>query len=332
MAAQGPAGSQGEHMGEIVIGIFVVLALLVIWSAIKVVPQGQEWTVERFGRFTRAIRPGITFVTPFVDAVGRKITMMEQVMDIPRQAVITRDNASVQVDAVVFTQVFDSPRASYEVENLSLAITNLALTNIRTVIGALDLDEVLSKRDDINARLLGVIDAATQPWGVKVTRIEIKDLTPPADLTAAMGRQMKAERERRALILEAEGERQSAVLRAEGAKQAAILEAEGKREAAWREAEARERLAQAEAEATRAVSAAVGEGNVHALNYFIGMKYVEAFAKLAESPQQRTVIVPTDLAGIAGAIEGVRALTEHSLRAVRADAEMPPGGKKGSGA
>lgn len=308
-------------MGQLVIGIFVVFALVLVWAAIKVVPQGQEWTVERFGRFVRAIRPGITFLMPFVDVIGRRVTVMEQVMDVPRQAVITRDNATVQVDAVVFTQVIDSARASYEVERLDLAITNLALTNIRTVVGSLDLDEVLSKRDDINARLLGVIDAATQPWGVKVTRIEIKDLTPPADLTASMARQMKAERERRALILEAEGERQAAVLRAEGAKTAAILEAEGRREAAFRDAEARERLAMAEAAATKSVSEAVAGGNVHALNYFIGMKYVEAFAKLADSPQQRTVIIPSDMAGIAGAIEGIRALTEAASTSMR---QTPP--------
>lgn len=311
----------GGVMGQLLIGIFVVFALVLVWAAIKVVPQGQEWTVERFGRFVRAIRPGITFLMPFVDVIGRRVTVMEQVMDVPRQAVITRDNATVQVDAVVFTQVIDSARASYEVERLDLAITNLALTNIRTVVGSLDLDEVLSKRDDINARLLGVIDAATQPWGVKVTRIEIKDLTPPADLTASMARQMKAERERRALILEAEGERQAAVLRAEGAKTAAILEAEGRREAAFRDAEARERLAMAEAAATKSVSEAVAGGNVHALNYFIGMKYVEAFAKLADSPQQRTVIIPSDMAGIAGAIEGIRALTEAASTSMR---QTPP--------
>ncbi|NWG53279.1 MAG: SPFH/Band 7/PHB domain protein [Hydrogenophilaceae bacterium] len=291
--------------------VFLVLAVVVAFSAIKSVPQGRQWTVERFGRFTRVLKPGIAFIVPFVDRIGRRLSMMETVLDVPRQEVITKDNAVVSVDAVVFIQVIDAPKAAYEVENLTLAILNLALTNVRTVVGSMELDEVLSQRDAINARLLTVIDAATHPWGVKVTRIEIKDLQPPADLTAAMARQMKAERERRALILEAEGEKQSAILRAEGAKQAAILEAEGRREAAFRDAEAREREAEAEARATDVVSEAIGKGDVNAINYFLGLKYIEAFGQLATAQQQRTVIVPADFSGIAGFAESLKALIDQ---------------------
>jgi regulator of protease activity HflC (stomatin/prohibitin superfamily) len=294
--------------GGIVTIIFAFMAIVLAFSAIKVVPQGQQWTVERFGRFTGSLRPGIAFLVPFVDRVGRRMSMMEAVMDVPRQDVITKDNAVVSVDAVVFIQVVDAARASYEVENYKLAILNLCLTNVRTVVGSMDLDEVLSQRDAINARLLTVVDAATQAWGVKVLRVEIKDLTPPADLTQSMARQMKAERERRAQILEAEGDKQAAVLRAEGAKQSAILEAEGRREAAYRDAEARERSAEAEAKATEAVSAAISKGDVNAIRYFLGLKYVEAFSQLASSNQQRTVIIPSDLGGLAGLVEGLRAL------------------------
>ena len=297
---------------EIVFGIFAVLAIMVGFSAIKFVPQGRQWTVERFGRYTRTLKPGPAVLIPFVDGIGRKISMMETVLDVPRQEVITRDNAIVSCDAVVFIQVIDPAKAAYEVENLNLAILNLSMTNLRTVVGSMDLDEVLSQRDAINAKLLTVLDHATNPWGVKATRIEIKDLTPPADLTQAMARQMKAERERRAQILEAEGDKQAAVLRAEGAKQAAILEAEGRREAAFRDAEARERAAEAEAAATAAVSEAIAKGDVQAINYFLGQKYVEAFAQLASSPQQRTVIVPAELAGMASLVEGLKALTSEA--------------------
>jgi regulator of protease activity HflC (stomatin/prohibitin superfamily) len=291
---------------------FVAMALVLAFSAIKVVPQGRQWTVERFGRYTRTLKPGISFLVPFMDRVGRRLSMMETVLDVPRQDVITKDNAVVSVDAVVFIQVVDAAKAAYEVENLNLAILNLCMTNIRTVVGSMDLDEVLSQRDAINARLLDVVDAATTAWGTKVLRVEIKDLTPPADLTQAMARQMKAERERRAQILEAEGDKQAQVLRAEGAKQAAILEAEGRREAAFRDAEAREREAEAEAKATDMVSAAIGKGDVNAINYFLGLKYVEAFGQLATSNQQRTVIVPADLAGLAGLVEGLKAITNDA--------------------
>ncbi len=295
--------------GSLVLVVFAILAIAIVISTVKVVPQGREWTVERFGRFTHTLKPGISFLIPFVDAVGRRISMMETVLDVPRQEVITKDNAIVTCDAVVFIQVIDAARAAYQVDNLNAAIVNLSQTNLRTVVGSMDLDEVLSQRDSINARLLMVIDEATHPWGVKATRIEIKDLTPPADLTQAMARQMKAERERRAQILEAEGDKQAAILRAEGAKQSAILESEGRRDAAFRDAEARERVAEAEARATTMVSEAIAKGDINAINYFLGQKYVEAFAQLASSPQQRTVIVPADLAGLTGLVEGLKALT-----------------------
>lgn len=288
--------------------IFALMAVVLAFSAIKVVPQGRQWTVERFGRYTTTLKPGIAFLVPFADRIGRRLSMMETVLDVPRQEVITKDNVIVSVDAVVFIQVIDAAKAAYEVENLHQAILNLALTNVRTVVGGLDLDSVLSEREQMNARLLQVIDGATHPWGVKCTRIEIKDLSPPQDLNAAMARQMKAERERRALILEAEGQKQAAILVAEGAKQSAILQAEGQREAAFRTAEARERSAEAEAKATEVVSAAIAKGDVNAIRYFLGLKYVEAFGQLATSNQQRTVVVPADLGGLAGLVEGIRTL------------------------
>jgi regulator of protease activity HflC (stomatin/prohibitin superfamily) len=305
---------------------FLALAVGVVFSTIKIVPQGRQFTVERFGRFTRSLQPGIHFIVPVMDKVGRKISMMESVLDIPRQEVITRDNAMVSCDAVVFTQVYDAAKAAYEVEDLRLAIINLALTNLRTVIGSMELDQALFQRDVINAQLLNTIDAATTPWGVKVVRIEIKDLSPPADLNEAMARQMKAERDRRAEITLAEGEKQAAILRAEGRKQAAILEGEARKEAAFRDAEARERTAEAEAKATTMVSDAIAKGDVNAINYFLGQRYIDAFEKLASSPQQRTVIVPTELAGIAGALEGVMALTRAAGEASARPAL--PGGAK----
>lgn len=300
-------------MGSTIFSLtFLVMAIIFVASTIKIVPQGYQFTVERFGKFMRTLSPGINFLIPFVDTVGRKISMMEAVFDVPRQEVITRDNAMVSCDAVVFTQVYDASKAAYEVENLRLAIINLVLTNLRTVIGSLELDEVLSQRDMINGKLLTTIDAATTPWGVKVVRIEIKDITPPANLTEAMARQMKAERDRRADITEAEGARQAAILRAEGLKQATILEAEARKEAAFRDAEARERAAQAEANATTAVSNAIASGDIQAINYFLAQKYIEAFGNLATSPQQRTVIIPADLGSLAGAVEGVKALMENA--------------------
>ena len=305
-------------MGFAVAAVFLVLAVVVALGAIKIVGQGQEVTVERFGRYTRTLKPGISFLTPFVEGIGRRINMMEQVLDVPRQDVITKDNVSVQVDAIVFIQVMDAAAAAYRVTNLDFAITQLTMTNLRTVVGNMELDEVLSQRDQINTRLLEVIDQATSPWGVKVARIEIKDLQPPPDITNAMARQMKAERERRAVITEADGEKQAAITVAEGQKQAAILQAEGRREAAFRDAEARERSAGAEAKATELVSNAIAKGDVNAINYFIAQKYVEAFGKLAESPQQKTVIVPADMGSLVGSIAGIAELVKS------AQAEFPP--------
>ncbi len=297
-------------MGVIVPFVFLILMVVVLVGAIKIVPQGREFTVERFGRYTRTLKPGITILTPFMDAIGRRVNMMEQVLDVPRQDVITKDNVQVHVDAIVFIQVMDAAAAAYRVDNLTFAITQLAQTNLRTVVGSMELDDVLSQREVINTRLLATIDHATNPWGVKVTRIEIKDLQPPPDITNAMTRQMKAEREKRAVVTEAEGDKQSQVTRAEGAKQAAILEAEGRREAAFRDAEARERSAEAEAKATAFVSEAIGKGDVNALNYFVAQKYVEAFGKFAESNNMKTVIVPADFAGITGSIAGVAQLVK----------------------
>jgi regulator of protease activity HflC (stomatin/prohibitin superfamily) len=303
----------------------VALSIFILWSTVKIVPQGYQFTVERFGRYVKTIKPGLHLLTPFVDRVGRKLNVMEQVLDIPAQEVITRDNAMVTTDAVAFIQIMDAASAAYEVSNLNSAIGNLAMTNIRTVIGSLDLDEVLSKRDDINDRLLTVIDSATHPWGIKVTRVEIKDLSPPADITEAMARQMKAERLKRAEILQAEGEKQSAILRAEGEKQAAILQAEGRREAAFRDAEAREREAEAEAKATAMVSEAIAKGDVNAINYFVAQKYVAAFEKLAISPQQRTIIVPAEMSALVGSIAGVGALARDALEKSRdGGASVPP--------
>lgn len=307
--------------------IFLILAMVVLFGAIKIVPQGYEFTVERFGRYTRTLKPGITILTPFVERVGRRINMMEQVLDVPRQEVITKDNVGVQVDGIVFIQVIDAAASAYRVSNLIQAISQLAMTNLRTVMGSMELDEVLSQRDTINSRLLVTIDAATEPWGVKVARIEIKDLLPPPDISNAMTRQMKAERERRAVITEADGEKQAQITRAEGSKQGAILEAEGRREAAFRDAEARERQAQAEAKATADVSAAIEAGSVQAVNYFIAQRYVDAFAKLASSPNQKTVIVPAEMSALTGSLAGITELL-NSARATPPAA--PPAGRAAS--
>ncbi|WP_084418685.1 SPFH domain-containing protein [Henriciella litoralis] len=296
----------------IVAVILAVAGLVLLVSAVKVVPQGYNYTVENFGRYTNTLSPGLHFIVPFYQRIGRRMNMMESVLDIPTQEVITKDNAMVSCDAVVFIQVIDPVSAAYEVNNLQNAIENLSLTNIRTVVGSMDLDEVLSNRDEINARLLNVVDAATNPWGVKVTRIEIADLTPPADITEAMARQMKAERLKRAEILTAEGDKQSAILKAEGAKQSQILEAEGRREAAFRDAEAREREAEAEAKATAMVSEAIAKGDVNAINYFLGQQYVMAFEKLATSQSQKTVIIPAEFSSIIGTIEGIKGLTDSA--------------------
>ncbi|WP_425603901.1 SPFH domain-containing protein [Stenotrophomonas mori] len=286
---------------------------IVLFKTVRMVPQGYEWTVERFGRYTHTMSPGLHFLIPVVYGVGRKVNMMEQVLDVPSQDVITKDNAVVRVDGVVFFQVLDAAKAAYEVANLEVAMIALVQTNIRTVIGSMDLDESLSQRETINAQLLNVVDHATNPWGVKVTRIEIRDIQPPRDLVDSMARQMKAEREKRAQILEAEGSRQSEILRADGEKQAAVLEAEGRKEAAFRDAEARERLAQAEAKATAMVSEAIAQGDVQAINYFVAQKYVEAFRELASSPNQKLVLMPMEASGVIGSIAGVAELAREAF-------------------
>jgi len=290
--------------------ILIVLVVVVILKAIKAVPQGMEFTVEQFGRYTKTLKPGLSFIIPFIESIGYKMNMRERVIDIPSQDVITKDNAMVTADAVVFIQVVDARMAAYEVNSLDNAIKNLCLTNVRTVVGSMDLDETLSKRDEINAKLLNVIDQATDPWGTKVTRIEIKDLSPPADITQAMNKQMKAEREKRADILMAEGQKQSQILKAEGEKEAAVREAEGRKEAAFLDAEAREREALAEAKATEMVSTAIARGDVNAVNYFVAQEYVKAFGQLAASPNQKTVIVPAELSSLAATVGGLGALLE----------------------
>ena len=285
--------------------VVVIFAILLVISGVKSVSQGTEYTIERFGRYTRTLPPGLHLIVPFIDRVGSKMNMMENVRDVPSQEVITKDNAMVQVDGVIFFQVIDAAQAAYEVRDLERAILNLTMTNIRTVMGSLDLDELLSQRDTINARLLNVVDEATEPWGVKVTRIEIKDIAPPADLVESMARQMKAERVRRAVILEADGVRESEILVAEGKKQSAILEAEGRREAAYRDAEAREREAEAEAKATAMVSTAISKGNVQAINYFVAQSYIETLGKFANSPNQKILMLPVEAASVIGAVGGI---------------------------
>jgi len=303
--------------------VVVIAAVIFLAKMLRMVPQGYEWTVERFGKYTHTLDPGLHILIPVYQSVGRKINMMEQVMDVPSQDVITKDNAVVKVDGVVYFQVLDAAKAAYEVATLEIAVLNLVMTNIRTSIGSLDLDESLSKRDEINAKVLQAVDAATHPWGLKVNRIELKDIQPPRDLVESMARQMKAEREKRANILEAEGFRQAAILKAEGEKQSVILEAEGSREAAFRAAEARERLAEAEAKATQLVSDAIANGNVSAINYFVAQKYIEAFKALAEAPNQKFVMMPMESTGILSSLGGIAELAKEAINKPSA-AAMPP--------
>jgi regulator of protease activity HflC (stomatin/prohibitin superfamily) len=298
---------------EAVIMIVAAAVLLWLFASVKMVRQGYQYTIEHFGRFTAVAAPGLNFYPAFFYRVGRKVNMMEQVLDIPGQEIITRDNAMIQTDGVVFFQVLDAAKAAYEVSDLYLAIMQLTTTNLRTVMGSMDLDETLSKRDEINARLLSVVDSATEAWGVKITRVEIKDIRPPADIVNAMGRQMKAEREKRALILESEGLRASEILKAEGQKQSQILQAEGRREAAFRDSEAREREAEAEAKATRVVSEAIASGNAQAINYFIAQKYVEAVSQFANSPNSKTILFPVEATQLIGTLGGIGELAKEAL-------------------
>ena len=302
----------------------VLLIIVTVISTAKIVPQGYNFTVQRLGKYVRTLHPGLGIIVPFIEQVGRKVNMMERVLDVPTQEVITKDNAMVTVDAIAFFQVLDAAQAAYEVADLESSILNLTMTNIRTVMGSMDLDELLSNRNEINARLLHIVDEATSPWGVKVTRVEIKDIAPPADLVDSMARQMKAERDKRAAILEAEGRRQSEILRAEGQKQAQVLAAEGRREAAFRDAEARERQAQAEANATRVVSDAIAAGNVHAINYFIANNYVEALKALAAAPNQKVLMLPVEAVGVIGSIGGIAEITREAFGGLgKADGKMP---------
>jgi regulator of protease activity HflC (stomatin/prohibitin superfamily) len=316
-------------MAEMVMLVIAGLVIIYVARGIKIVRQGHQYTIEHFGRFTAVAKPGFNFYMPFFYRVGRKINVMEQVLDIPGQEIITKDNAMVAVDGVVFFQVLDAAKAAYEVSDLYLAILQLATTNLRTVMGSMDLDETLSKRDEINARLLNVVDQATEAWGVKITRVEIKDIRPPADIVNAMGRQMKAEREKRAVILEAEGLRASEILRAEGAKQSQILEAEGRREAAFRDAEARERAAEAEAKATQMVSDAIAGGNTQAINYFVAQKYVDAVSQFANSPNAKTILFPVEATQLIGTLGGIGELARDALGQAGSAAAPAPARRRG---
>jgi regulator of protease activity HflC (stomatin/prohibitin superfamily) len=310
---------------DIVVIVLVAFVVIVLFSAVKTVPQGYNYTVQRFGRYTRTLSPGLNLLIPFFDRIGAKMNMMETVLEVPSQEVITRDNATVTANGITFFQVMDAARAAYEVNNLQNAILNLTMTNIRSVMGSMDLDALLSNRDEINEKLLRVVDAAAGPWGVKITRIEIKDIDPPKNLVESMARQMMAEREKRAAILEAEGKRAAEILKAEGQKQSQILEAEGRREAAFRDAEAREREAEAEAKATEMVSQAIAKGDVQAINYFVAQKYVDALTAFATSPNQKTFLMPVEASGVIGALGGLTEIARAAFGDDREPPRRPPG-------
>jgi len=305
---------------------FLVIGIIIILMSVQTVRQGYNYTVQRFGRYTKTLQPGFHLIIPLFDRIGSKVSMMERVLDIPSQEVITKDNAMVRADGVVFFQIMDAAKATYEVNDMILAILNLTMTNLRTVMGAMDLDSLLSQRDSINGRLLDVVDDATEPWGIKITRIEIKDIEPPRDIVEAMARQMKAEREKRANILDAEGFRQAEILRAEGEKQGAILQAEGHREAAFRAAEARERQAEAEAKATAMVSEAIAHGDPQAINYFVAQKYVEMLGQFANSPNEKLVFMPLEASGVIGALGGMTDMLKNISKAPKMMPKIPPSG------
>ena len=312
-----------DGLSVVLIGLGI-LFVLVLFAGAKTVPQGYNFTIERFGKYTRTLKPGLNLIVPFIDVIGKKINVMEQVLDVPHQEVITRDNASITANGVTFYQILDAAAAAYEVTNLENAILNLTMTNIRSVMGSMDLDELLSHRDEINDRVLRVVDTAVSPWGVKITRIEIKDIDPPKDLVESMGRQMKAEREKRATILEAEGRRQAAILKAEGEKQAQVLEAEGRKEAAFRDAEARERAAEAEAKATELVSNAIASGDVQAINYFVANNYIKALEGIATSPNQKLLMLPVEASSVIGAIGGIAEIAREAFGSDRPPAAQRP--------
>ncbi|MFA5123659.1 SPFH domain-containing protein [Zavarzinia sp.] len=319
-----------EGIGAFVL-VLVILVVIVVVMGVKTVPQGHAYTLERFGRYMRTLRPGLNFLFPVIDRIGARMSTQETVLDVPSQKIITLDNAIVTCDAVAFYQVVDPAQAAYEVQNLTAAMINLVITNLRSKMGAMALDDVLSKRNEINDQLLAVIDLATQPWGVKVTRIELKDIAPPEDMVQAMARQMKAEREKRAVILEAEGAREAAIKRAEGEKQAAVLEAEGRREAAFRDAEARERSAEAEARATTMVSDAIKGGGTDAVNYFLGQKYIEALTTIGSASNNKITFLPLEATGIIGAVAGIAELTRQGVGGPAPKPQKPWGGASGGG-